>query len=136
MLMKKIVISLVCLLLLPAAASSGMQFLKLRSSHHPGFLRIVMEGPESVINKALVYQRGKNIIINFPDIDFSIKSENVSIVYSKVDKHTVMFYPGEFRGLKVFTLKHPTRLVIDVYVKEEKAKRAPVIPIPEEKDKA
>ncbi len=136
MLMKKIIISLLCLFLLPAASGSSMQFLKLRSSHHPGFMRVVMEGSESVISKALVYQRGKNIIVNFPEVDFSIKSENVSIVYSKVDKHTVMFYPGEFRGLKVFTLKHPNRLVMDVYLKEEKEQqRAPVIPIPEEKDR-
>jgi N-acetylmuramoyl-L-alanine amidase len=27
-----------------------------------------------------------------------------------------MFYPGEFRGLKVFRLKHPDRLIIDVYM--------------------
>jgi N-acetylmuramoyl-L-alanine amidase len=133
--MKKIVIGLVCLLLLPSASSGAMQFLKLRSSHHPGFLRMVMEGSESVISKALVYQRGKNIIVNFPDVDFSINSENESLVYSKVDKYTVMFYPGEFRGLKVFTLKHPTRLVMDVYLKEDKQYRAPVIPAPEEKDK-
>ncbi len=136
MLMKKIVISLLCLLMMPSVSSGVMQFLNLRSSHHPGFLRIVMEGHEKVISKALVYQRGKNIMINFPDIDFSIKTENSSLVYSKVDKETVMFYPGQFRGLKVFTLKHPTRLVIDVYIKEQNEKRAPVIPIPEEKDKA
>ena len=47
-----------------------------------------------------------------------------------------MFYPGEFRGMKVFTLKHPTRLVMDVYLKEERAQRAPVVPIPEERDRA
>jgi hypothetical protein len=46
-----------------------------------------------------------------------------------------MFYPGEFRGLKVFTLKHPTRLVMDVYMKEERAQRPSVIPAPEEKEK-
>jgi len=134
--MKKVVISLLCLLLLPTVSSPAMQFLKLRSSHHPGFMRIVVEGPEAVISKALVYQKGSNIMVNFPDIDFSIKSEDVSAVYSKVDKHTIMFYPDEFRGLKVFTLKHPTRLVMDVYIKEVKERRAPVIPIPEEKDKA
>jgi hypothetical protein len=77
--MKKIVISLICLLLLPAV-SGGVQFLKLRASHHQGFQRIVMEGPESVISKALVYQRGKNIIVNFPDVSFPL-SQRMSPYY-------------------------------------------------------
>ena len=133
--MKKIVILLICILFVPAISKGDEQTLKLRASHHAGFLRMVLEGRESVINNAMVYQRGRNILINFPEIDFAIQTEKESVAYSKVDKNTVMFYPGDFRGLKVFTLKHPSRLVIDVYLKEKREERAPVIPLPEEEAK-
>jgi len=133
--MKKIAVLLISLLFLPAVTHGEMNVLKLRSSHHPGFLRIVLEGKESAINNAMVYQKGNNILINFPDTDFSIQSETVSVVFSKVDSYTVMFYPGDFRGLKVFTLKHPTRLVVDVYLKEKIEPQAPVIPPSEEREK-
>ena len=130
--MKKIAILLICILFIPAISKGDQQVLKLRASHHAGFLRIVLEGRESVINNAMVYQRGQNILINFPEIEFAIQTEKESVAYSRADKNTVMFYPGEFRGLKVFTLKHPARLVIDVYLKEIKEERAPVISFPEE----
>jgi len=133
--MKKIAVLLISFLFLPVISYGVMNVLTLRSSHHPGFLRIVLEGNESVINTAMVYQKGRNILVNFPDTDFSIQSEKVSSAFSKVDRHTVMFYPGDFKGLKVFTLKHPTRLVIDVYLKEKQEQQAPVIPPAEEREK-
>lgn len=133
--MKKISVLLIFLAFLPVITHGAVNVLTLRSSHHPGFLRIVLEGNESVINNAMVYQKGRNILVNFPGTDFSIQSEQVSSVFNKVDRHTVMFYPGDFKGLKVFTLKHPARLVIDVYLKEKKEEPAPVVPPSEEREK-
>jgi N-acetylmuramoyl-L-alanine amidase len=45
-----------------------------------------------------------------------------------------MFYPGEFRGLKVFRLEHPDRLVIDVYMEVKRDVSPPELSAPE-KDK-
>ncbi len=130
--MKKIAILLIFLFFLPGISMGQMHYLKLRASHHPGFLRIVLEGKEKMIDKAMVYQRGTNIIVKFPDVDFSIQEESVPVVFSKIDRNTLMFYPGDFRGLKVFTLKHPVRVVIDVYLRETAEQPVPVIPPPEE----
>lgn len=123
------------LLSLPPHTDGETQFLKLRSSHHPDYMRIVLEGDASVIDKALVYQRGQNILVNFPDTVFSIQSGNTTVAFTKIDANTVMFYPGTFRGLKVFTLKHPTRLVIDVFLKEGKRSVSPRVSPREDKKK-
>ncbi len=108
------------LLFLPFLLYGETYFLKLRTNHHPRFLRIVLEGHEYVINKAMVYQRGRRVHVTFPDTHFSIQTEKMVIAFDKIDRNTVIFHPGDFRGLKVFTLKHPARLVIDVYLREKK----------------
>ena len=76
-------------------------FLKMRSNHHSGFLRIVLEGPEDLISKAIVNQKEQSVMVAFPDSDFSIEEEKAVLAYRKTDKDTVMFFPGSFRGLKV-----------------------------------
>ncbi len=115
--MKKTVFVALVLLLLPPVSHADVSLLKLRASHHPEFLRIVLEGNESVIDKKLVYQRGEDILISFPETDFSIQSEQQIVAFEKINTDTVMFSPGAFRGLKVFILKNPTRLVLDVHMK-------------------
>jgi N-acetylmuramoyl-L-alanine amidase len=134
--MKKtpVFIILLLLLCLPALAGAETYHLKLRASHHLNFLRIVIEGQKSIIIEALVYQKGRNVLVNFPDRDFLIQSEEMSVIFSRVGRETVMFYPGEFRGLKVFRLEHPDRLVIDVYMKE-KREISPLEQSAPEKDK-
>ncbi len=117
--MKKIVVCLISLLLIPVISAGEVNYLKMRASHHPGYLRVVLEGQDSVISKALVYQKGPNILVNFPDTEFSVITEDLPLTVSKHDRHTVLFNPGDFRGLKVFTLKSPTRLVIDVYLRQK-----------------
>ncbi len=133
--MKKTIIVLIFILSLPAVSIGQMNYLKLRANHHTGFLRIVLEGKDAIIDKAMVYQRGTNIIVKFPEADFLIQEESAPVIFSKIDSHTIMFYPGDFRGLKVFTLKHPVRLVIDVYLKEQAAQPAPIVPPPVEPEK-
>ena len=104
---------------MPLVSSGETNVLKLRASNHPEFLRIVLEGELLVIEAARVYQRNKNILVKFPDESFSIEKERIEIPFAKKDDNSIMFYPGEFRGLKVFRLKHPDRLVIDVYLQEK-----------------
>ncbi len=131
--MKKTFILALILLFSPDISDGAVNFLKLRTNHHPEFLRIVLEGHDSIISNALVHQRGQSIVVNYPDSDFVIQAEKVLIVFNRVDNNTVIFYPGDFRGLKVFYLKNPNRLVIDVYLKKEKkpvfpSARPPVLP--------
>jgi hypothetical protein len=118
--MKKTVILSIFLLFLPFLSSAEVSFLKLRASHHPEFLRIVLEGQKSVIDKKLVYQRGQYILVSFPDTNVSVQTEQEILTFKKMNQDTIMFSPGDFRGLKVFTLEHPTRLVIDVYTRGKK----------------
>jgi hypothetical protein len=116
--MKKTVI-LIALLLCTVHAGAEVHILTLRASYHPDFLRIVLEGSPEAIGKRFVYQRGKYVLVTFPDTTFSIQSEQNVLTFKRVNRETVMFSPGEFRGLKVFTLDHPSRLVIDVFVDQK-----------------
>jgi hypothetical protein len=95
-----------------------LYFLKLRMSHHPDFLRIVIEGPKSMITQAMVNQKAQEILVTFPDTRFIIQEERVIITY-RIKEDVISFFPGDFKGFKVFTLKHPDRLVIDVYQDSE-----------------
>lgn len=113
--MKKIVFLLAFLFLLPLDLNGKTNFLKIRSSLHPDFSRIVLEGPDSLLKKAIVNQNAQSVLVSFPGSDFSVESEKVMVTYRKTDKDTIMFFPGSFWGLKVFNLKYPARLVIDVY---------------------
>ena len=113
--MKKIAILSIIFFFLPQILSAEEYSLKLRTSYNPGYLRIVLEGNEEIINKAVVNQKGQNVLVAFPGLNFSIQKEKATVTYRKTDKNTVMFSPGDFSGFKVLTLKNPNRLVIDVY---------------------
>jgi N-acetylmuramoyl-L-alanine amidase len=118
--MKKIAVLLLLVLCLPYISYAQIHFIRLRSSHNPEFIRIVLEGDESVLGKASVYQRGDSVLVSIPETTFSIRAEKIMIPFNKLDKKTIIFSPGDFRGLKVFTLKNPFRLVIDIYIKEKR----------------
>ncbi len=113
--------------MLPAAVSSEKtHYLKLRTSYHPEFLRIVLEGAKPLISKGMVNQKGKDIIVRFPYTSFTIYKEKTLITY-KIYKDTILFSPGYFRGFKTFSLKYPSRLVIDVYLETEKKDTKPSV---------
>jgi len=132
--LKKFVLLLLFLLSLPSVSSGETNVLKLRASNHPEFLRIVLEGELPVIEAARVYQREKNILVKFTDRSFSIEKENIDIPFVKNDDNSILFSPGDLRGMKVSRLDHPERLVIDVYLRnKEKLAVAPVSPGPEGK---
>ena len=133
--MKKIVLLLLFLLSLPLVSSGESTVLKLRANNHPEFLRIVLEGEPSIINVARVYQRTQNILVKFSDKTFVIEKEKMDIPFAKKDSHSIMFYPGMFRGLNVFTLKHPDRLVIDVYLQGRQKQLRRIVPPDQEKNK-
>ncbi len=115
--MKKVVF-LLFLILFPAAVVSLETYqLKLRANYHPEFLRIVLEGVEPLISKGIVNQKGRDILVRFPDASFTIQEEKVPLPY-KTDKRAIVFSPGHFRKFKVISLKSPSRLVIDVYLEK------------------
>jgi hypothetical protein len=114
---KKITFLLFIILFIPLVSGEETHYLKLRVNRHPEFLRIVLEGTESIISKGMVNQKGKDILIRFPNLRFMIQEEKVSINY-ETDKDIILFSPGNFSKLRAFSLKYPSRLVIDVYLAE------------------
>ncbi|MBI4681200.1 MAG: tetratricopeptide repeat protein, partial [Nitrospirae bacterium] len=92
--------------------------MKLRAGHHDGFIRIVLEGPESVISTGTVKQQGQDILVNFNEANFTLQADKVSVAYIK-DKNSINFTPGEFRSFKSFSLQDPGRLIIDVFDKKD-----------------
>lgn len=127
--MKKAVISLIFLFFIADSSEGRTLSFKLRTSTHKDFSRIVMEGPESAIKKIQVNQQSQNVLVTLPVSDFSVEEEKAEIDYRRIGSNILMFSPGRFRGLKVFTLKHPFRLVIDVYKDDEsRTLLSPVLP--------
>ena len=105
------------------------QPLRLRVGYHEDFLRIVLEGAKSLIDEAIVNQKAGDILVTFPDRKISIEHEGeAGISYRKIGLNAILFSPGSFRGLKVFTLSRPDRLVIDVYLENvrRRAKEEPL----------
>ncbi|MBC8413908.1 N-acetylmuramoyl-L-alanine amidase [bacterium] len=113
--MKKLAFMLLLIMAMLQSASAETYFLQLRSSVNDGYIRIVLEGPDSIISKAIVNQKLHNILVTFPGFNFIIKAGKSDVQYRKLNSDTVVFLPGSFRGLKVFTLQGPNRLVLDVY---------------------
>jgi len=118
--MKNTAFLLLIICLLPSFSYADTASLKLRAARNPGSVRIVLEGPESVIGKGSVTQKGSDILVSFADTGISIQAENVIVSHAMVNRQTVRISPGDFSGIKVFTLKGPSRLVIDAFAKEEK----------------
>ncbi|HBH60704.1 MAG TPA: hypothetical protein DDX85_02965 [Nitrospiraceae bacterium] len=111
---------LVVVFLLPFLSYAETTSLKLRASRSTGSVRIVLEGPESVIGKGSVTQKESDILVSFPGTGISIQAESAVVAYLMINKETIRISPGDISGMKVFTLKDPSRLVIDAYFKEEK----------------
>lgn len=93
--------------------------LKLRVARHPDFARVVLEGPETLIFKGFVIQKGQDISVSFQEHKFLVEDVMLPFPY-KIVKNSVVFSPGEFKRFKTTFLKSPARLVIDIY-QEEKA---------------
>ncbi|MBI4699302.1 MAG: N-acetylmuramoyl-L-alanine amidase [Nitrospirae bacterium] len=112
--MKTILISLLLILSVSTAPAEEAYSLRIKASNHPDFLRIVIEGADAIISKALVNQKGRDIIVRFPDTRFSVReaSEGVS---NKTLKDAILFSPGDFNEFKVSRLKDPSRLVVDIF---------------------
>ncbi|MBI5196343.1 MAG: N-acetylmuramoyl-L-alanine amidase [Nitrospirae bacterium] len=117
--MKRINLKFIIFLLVISFIPHGIQSaelpqIKLRGSRHPEFVRIVMEGPEALISKGIVNQRGQDIVVHFQGPGFSLEDVELPFAYKTV-RNTVVFSPKDFKQFKTAFLKSPPRLVIDVY---------------------
>jgi tetratricopeptide (TPR) repeat protein len=99
--------------------------LVLRSNNHDGFTRIVMEGPESLLAAGQVNRTEKEVIVRFAGSDFVAQKGKINIPYQK-NNDALIFEMKDIGDMKVFSLRGPGRLVIDVYkkVKAVKTRRA------------
>lgn len=122
--MKKIVFGIFFILFVSAVSGEETYSLKLRTSYHSEFLRLVIEGKEPIISKAMVNQKGRDIVVRFPSAAFTIQSEKESISY-RITKDALLFSPGNFSKFKVFSLKDPSRLVMDIYLEAGKEGTTP-----------
>jgi N-acetylmuramoyl-L-alanine amidase len=116
--MKKVVLFPLFFFLLVQTSAEELKKIKLRAARHPGHLRIVIEGPQSMITGAIVNQKEQNIQVTFPVEMFAIQEEKVTVAYKKTARDTIVFYPLQFRGFKVFQLQYPSRLVIDIFLRK------------------
>lgn len=101
-----------------AIAGDAADFLQIRAGEHSGFMRIVIEGQDSILSGGKVSQQGKDIIVSFAEKISEIKKKDLPIK-CKVDKDVVTFSLKQAGRLKTYSLQNPSRFVIDVYPKEE-----------------
>lgn len=100
----------------------AVDLLQIRAGEHSGFMRIVVEGHESIVSGGKVSQQGKDIIVRFADKNFEINKTGLPFTCI-ADKDAVMFSLKQAGRLKAYSLKDPSRFVIDVYPKEEEVKK-------------
>jgi tetratricopeptide (TPR) repeat protein len=93
---------------------SDERILIIRAGQHPEFLRLVLEGPDSIISSGKVVKQGKELIASFTGSGFTVKKDNVPVSFT-IDENSIVFVPREILFLKTFQLKNPSRLVIDIY---------------------
>jgi tetratricopeptide (TPR) repeat protein len=96
--------------------------LKIRAGEHPDYLRLVLEGPDSLISSGKVEQHGKEIIASFAGSGLTVKTDTVLVSFT-VDKNSIVFVPRKIRSFMTFYLKNPSRLVIDIYTKKRVQKK-------------
>jgi tetratricopeptide (TPR) repeat protein len=118
-----IFIAMMCHMNLSFASQSNEEssLIKIRTGKHAGFIRIVLEGPEKIILQGKVEKRGNNVQIIFPEIPFSIEEKKLPLQY-RVDRNKIELSSGRSGKMKVFTMKNPGRLIIDLYRKRNIAK--------------
>jgi len=95
-------------------SDAGSSLISLRAGQHPSFYRIVLEGAEEIVSKGHVKQREKDIKISFDDASIDVEKKNTPFAY-KTDKGSVVVSLPKKGEMKVFSLKEPSRLVVDVY---------------------
>jgi len=132
--MKKTALLSFLILLLPLVSHAETVSLKLRASRNPGSVRVVLQGPENVIAKGSVTRKDNDILVTFPGISISIQAEKEIVAHRMINKETLRISPGDFSGMKVFTLKEPPRLVIDAYSNGDKGDDSSVAPQKKETD--
>jgi len=98
----------------PAEVSEQESAISLRAGRHPQFYRIVLEGADDIIAKGRVRQREKDIRISFDDARIHVEQKSTPFEYKKDDDGIVVSLPKK-GDMKVFSLKEPSRLVVDVY---------------------
>ncbi len=116
----RVLIALVLFNLLFAAGSMGAvaeddntTSIKLRAGYHKNYLRIVFEGPETIISEGEVSWRKGDIVIDFGDTEFEVKKRRLPIEYDR-SENSVILTPSKRGRLRIFSMNNPSRLVIDV----------------------
>jgi hypothetical protein len=116
----RVLIALVLFILLLVAGSMGdvaeddnTTSIKLRAGYHRDYLRIVFEGPETAISEGTVSWREGDIVIDFDDAEFEIKKRRLPIEYER-SENSVILTPSKRGRLRIFSMRNPSRLVIDV----------------------
>jgi len=110
-------------ILFAAPMNKDSASLEIRSNEHPNFTRIVLEGARSVINQGQVRREGKDIFIKFSGTGLSLKHKAVHVRY-RIHNDTITVSLNHTGDMKIFTLKEPDRLVIDVFRKATAAENA------------
>jgi len=102
-------------------SDSASSLISIRAGQHPRFFRIVLEGPEETLSKAHVKQKEKDIKISFDDVSIDVEKTYTPFAF-KTERDSVVVSLPKKGDMKIFSLKEPSRLVVDVYPLTNKKK--------------
>ena len=129
------------LFILPAALASAAtqgeldSTVDIRFGRHNEYVRVVVEGPHSIITKGKVKHDGNIVKVTFDKIDFLLKDRKLPIKHRK-DKNSIIFEQENINTIKLRNLTDPSRLVIDFYTAKEKPEQEKVAKAKPEKSNA
>lgn len=105
---------------LDASAQTGTgSLINVRTWNHAKYLRIVLEGDESLISKGKVSQEKSEIIVDFADSEIVLSKKEIPLAY-RIEDNAFLISLENPAAIKTFTLNNPSRIVIDVYEKNKK----------------
>ncbi len=94
--------------------------IKIRAWNHVNYLRIVLEGADEVISTGKVSQNQGEIEVVFERSGINVEKRELPFSFTSEENllKIALEKPGE---IKTFSLKNPSRIVIDVYDQKQKS---------------
>ncbi len=83
-------------------------------SRHEPFERVVLYGSQELINSGKVRHKDNEVIVTFPDAEFSLKEDKVHLSFRR-EKDRIIFQRDNIERIRVLNLVNPVRLAIDFY---------------------
>lgn len=124
----------IALVLATSLAAQQKKEVLLKYGKQDGVMRVVFESDETVISKIKVTTSPSQITLEFPEAFHLASQKNLPFEIETLEK-SVMIKLKEKVEVKFFRLSAPSRLVLDILMKENQGERQSVNPLEKQPEK-